>query len=221
LPSQREDVRRRLVQRLLPGLCVGLIAACSGGGGGGQAAITAEPAPRYALSWQGQALGAWQLQAEPPEQAQAIVQGAALQLNARMALDAAGQAHCALAAAGIGFGDAQTLADGDSALSLTLNASRWDLGLGRFDTDLPQLAVVHHGERALFHLAGFQTMPGTAVLQWQRDSGWRWQLDGVSQTVQPELSPDSGLPGVRLSIDGCSEAMQQTVRIDSVQLSVR
>lgn len=198
---------------LLASLCV----AC----GGGDAGPAGDPAPRYALDWQGTALHAWQLQAGPAGHALAVMDASGVLLNAQMYADDAGQLQCALAMASTGFGDAQTLGDGDSALTLTLDVTRWDLGLGRFDTDLPLLAIVHHGQRAVFRLGGFNAMPGTATLAWQRASGWSWQLNGVPQTALPVLSADTGAPSLQLSIDGCSEAMQQTLHVDGVQLMLR
>ena len=198
--------------------CVLALSACGGGGG----AAPADDAPRYRSAWDFSSAAGWTLVAEPPGQARAVIDAGALALEARVHLDpATDEWQCALAAASADFGDAQTRADADSALDLTLSVSRWDLGLGPFDTHLPVLEVVHHGLRTDLPVGGFTSMPGTMVLSWRRGAGWAMTLGTVTTPMTPPARSDAGPPSLRLWTDGCSEGLSQSLQVDAIEVSAR
>lgn len=201
------------------------LTACGGTGSGPEGAGTAaasaatQGSSRYSVQWRFDADPGWQLQAESVEHARAALEQGLLALESAFYTDSAGVAQCPVAAASVTFGDATSRADRDASLRVRLDVRRWDTGQGRFMSHLPTLEVLHHGLRSSLPVGGFSVMPGTVTFRWQRGSGWTAAYDGqAARTVTPVELSDTGGPALKLWIDGCAEAMSQSLRVERVQV---
>lgn len=225
----------RLVGSAAFGAALAALSACSGGGGSsGDAASPAPadespgpapppPAPAWVQvqRWDFNSAEDWQFQAEPSNAASVQVQDGGLQLQAALYFDANQQVLCPLAAAQVLLTDARITGGSLSELVLDLDVSRWNLGLGRFDNDVPRLELVIGGQRHQLRVAGFAAMPGKLKATWTPDAGFSFSIDGVANLQGASTSADAGPPLVRLWIDGCSQGMSQALTVDALTVSVR
>lgn len=210
------------------------LAACSGGGGdssspapaapSGESPSPPPPAPPALVQvhhWDFNAAESWQFQAEPSAYAAVLIQDGSLQLQASLYLDANQQVLCPLAAAQVLLTDPGIIAGGLGELVIDMDVSRWNLGLGRFDSDLPRLELVIGGHRHLLRVAGFAAMPGKIKAVWTPDAGLSFSIDGVPNLQGASVTADAGPPMLRLWIDGCSQGMSQSLAVDALTVSVR
>jgi hypothetical protein len=194
------------------------VAACGDHGGTN---LAANPPVEALSQWtfaDPTSASAWQLEADPGASA-AVAQGELALRSAMLQVD--GQARCPVAAAVVPLTDAKILNGSLTQLDIELQVTRWDLGLGRFDTDVPRLELTLKGQRYRIGVEGFKKMPGTVRFQWTSPSGLTSQYDGVTSTRGAEVTPDSGPPRLRLWIDGCSQGMSQALAIRQVVVSGR
>ncbi|MCA6216200.1 hypothetical protein KGA65_06575 [Ideonella sp. B7] len=167
---------------------------------------------------QPQAGRAWRFTAKPAAATKAGVLQAQLALDAQLYEPTPGHPACPLAAAELPLTDARWRQGRFQRLLIELDVSRWALGLGRFDDDVPRLELVYRGQRHQLGLSGFKKMPGTVQVSWTAADGLQARYDGVASGRRSRSTADAGAPSLRLWIDGCSEAGAQSLRIDRLTL---
>lgn len=160
----------------------------------------------------------WHFTARPAAAAKAGVLQAQLALDAQAYEPTPGHPACPLAAAELPLSDPRWRQGRFQRLLIELDVSRWALGLGRFDDDVPRLELVYRGQRHQLGLSGFKKMPGTVQLTWTEADGLQARYDGVASGRRSQRTADAAAPSLRLWIDGCSESGAQSLRIDRVRL---
>ncbi len=193
------------------------LALCAEAATAGAAPAGLKPLGQWDFA-QAQAGRAWRFTAQPAAAAKAGVLQAQLALDAQLYEPTPGHPACPLAAAELPLTDARWRQGQFQRVLIELDVSRWALGLGRFDDDVPRLELVYRGQRHQLGLSGFKKMPGTVRVEWSVASGLVASYDGVQSARPSKVIPDAGAPLLRLWIDGCSEGMSQSLRVDRITL---
>ncbi|GAA0762978.1 hypothetical protein LRH25_25740 [Ideonella azotifigens] len=210
------------------------VSAC-GGGGGGSDGSSSTPAGSggsgssgnsggltVAQQWDFSSADGWQLTAEPASAASTTLGNGLLKMAAALYITdpVTGSVACPKAAAEVALTESHLSAGSYERLAIDLKVSRWDLGLGQFDTDVPRLELVYRGQRYTWNVVGFNAMPGTLHLEGGPSLAWTASYNGVAAlSGAPTVSADTSAPLLRVWLDGCSQGMSQSVELTSLAIS--
>jgi hypothetical protein len=204
-----------------------VLAGCSGGGGSADTpaeppAPPNPPALKQVRDWNFDSASNWLLSAEPGGHAQAVVQSGRLAMLAQAYFsELDGSLQCPLVAAEVSLDLAPINTTALAELVIELQVTRWDLGLGQPDSNLPRLELVFGGHRQTIGVSGFKSMPGQARFRWAPAVGLQAAYDGVPSAGSAQVVPDTRAPMLRLWIDGCSQGLSQTLEIDRLVVLAR